>query len=128
MLKMLLNICITYTTCVSNKCIYLISPFSLQIFCQSPDQPCSYFDKKSSGELGVFIFLNFQSETVLLFFSTAYDINYSIIDLRYLIHHHTRRKWKILIIFSLHYYRISLKVLKEDIKRICIAPELVLFF
>ena len=92
MLKMLLNICITYTTCVSNKCIYLISPFSLQIFCQSPDQPCSYFDKKSSGELGVFIFLNFQSETVLLFFSTAYDINYSIIDLRYLIHHNTRRK------------------------------------
>ena len=45
MLKMLLYICATYTTCIFNERIYLISPFSLQIFCQSPDQPCSYFDK-----------------------------------------------------------------------------------
>ena len=45
---MLLCICAAYTTCVSNKCIYLISPFSLQIFCQSPDQPCSYSDKNYS--------------------------------------------------------------------------------
>ena len=48
MLKMLLCICAAYTTCVSNKCIYLISPFPLQIFCQSPDQPCSYSDKNYS--------------------------------------------------------------------------------
>ena len=40
-----LCICTSYTTCVSNKCIYLISFFSLQMFCQSPDQPCPYLDK-----------------------------------------------------------------------------------
>ena len=103
MLKMLFYICATYTTCVSDKCIYLISPFSLQIFCQSPDQPCSILIRTSKilRKLGVRKFSVWKC-SYFVFSNTAYDIHYcniyvivdSIIDLCYLIHHHTRRSWK----------------------------------